>query len=563
MPFATFLRVREVSSEDSQFVAENLIRPQGGKKWKTQKPGEKSAYVIMEMEEAKIVGIDIGNEHSAFVEVLVGKNAVDFEEILITCSFMTPIESRNSDNANRVRCFSEDALVASVAQKKWSMMKIVCTQPFNRHVQYGLSFIKVHVAPSNTPKPVATVVTKIQQTSASKLGPSNSIQFGKFKLREESPDSENEGASNLFNKWKNRRNIDEQSTAAASRNSMNTSIKHDRVVINRKDSHGTKVNSECKQTEVRDRNRNTLLFGEPDDIPTEKELRLEKEIEADKEKLRKEKLCKENKQKAKENVGDHNKVEVRAAQNVATEQIVPSAAGSTINSKEIERVRTLEHERRKKRAISISPRRSKKVKAVDTEFRPFNRLLNGVVLVISGIQNPDRSALRNKALALGAKYKGDWDDTCTHLICAFKNTPKYNQVKGKGKIVSRSWIEKCFDLKKYLPWRRYALDSEELTKPESDEEILDESFKPEENVERETDDTKSTLALYDLDDDKHTVSGKKLCVSSSETDTDDEIQRIKQIFFIFFQRIQKLIRTTRRRMVRRMFMMYPLMKKFM
>jgi hypothetical protein len=29
---------------------------------------------------------------------------------------------------------------------------------------------------------------------------------------------------------------------------------------------------------------------------------------------------------------------------------------------------------------------------------------------------------------MGAKYKGDWDWSCTHLICAFPNTPKFNQV---------------------------------------------------------------------------------------------------------------------------------------
>lgn len=62
--------------------------------------------------------------------------------------------------------------------------------------------------------------------------------------------------------------------------------------------------------------------------------------------------------------------------------------------------------------------------------------------------------------------------------CAFKNTPKYNQIKGKGKIVTRSWVEKCYNTKKYIPWRRFALDTEELTKTESDEEIFAESLQP-------------------------------------------------------------------------------------
>lgn len=76
--------------------------------------------------------------------------------------------------------------------------------------------------------------------------------------------------------------------------------------------------------------------------------------------------------------------------------------------------------------------------------------------------------------AMGAKYKPDWDPTCTHLVyyikldlrisekelyhffyrCAFANTPKFNAVKGKGKIVTRQWIEDCFAKRKRYPWRR-------------------------------------------------------------------------------------------------------------
>lgn len=64
--------------------------------------------------------------------------------------------------------------------------------------------------------------------------------------------------------------------------------------------------------------------------------------------------------------------------------------------------------------------------------------------------------------------------TIFYSRCAFKNTPKYNEVLGKGKIVKRTWIEECFNQRKYLPWRRYALVSAEASKPESDEEIWEE-----------------------------------------------------------------------------------------
>lgn len=48
--------------------------------------------------------------------------------------------------------------------------------------------------------------------------------------------------------------------------------------------------------------------------------------------------------------------------------------------------------------------------------KPFHRLLEGVVFVISGYQNPYRSELRSKALSMGARYKANWNSECTHLM---------------------------------------------------------------------------------------------------------------------------------------------------
>lgn len=64
--------------------------------------------------------------------------------------------------------------------------------------------------------------------------------------------------------------------------------------------------------------------------------------------------------------------------------------------------------------------------------------------------------------------------------CAFKNTPKYNEVAvlGKGKIVKRNWVTECFAQKKRFPWRRYALDPKETSQPDSEDEIHDLASKP-------------------------------------------------------------------------------------
>lgn len=48
--------------------------------------------------------------------------------------------------------------------------------------------------------------------------------------------------------------------------------------------------------------------------------------------------------------------------------------------------------------------------------RPFDKLMKDVTFTISGIQNPERAEMRSLAMKMGAKYKQDWDSSCTHLM---------------------------------------------------------------------------------------------------------------------------------------------------
>ncbi|ESR40334.1 DNA-repair protein XRCC1 [Citrus sinensis] len=96
----------------------------------------------------------------------------------------------------------------------------------------------------------------------------------------------------------------------------------------------------------------------------------------------------------------------------------------------------------------------------------FSKLLEGVVFVLSGFVNPERSTLRSRAIEMGANYQADWNSNCTLLVCAFPNTPKFRQVEADcGTIVSKEWILECYNQKKlvdidsYLmhagkPWRK-------------------------------------------------------------------------------------------------------------
>lgn len=117
-----------------------------------------------------------------------------FQEILLTSSFMQPLEGRNSTQTNRVRCFTKNALLSPVCDDKWDFVKLKCTQPFNKHVQYGISFVKVYCA-DGEPEPAKAAENK-----------GNWLSFGKFRLRENSSDSDkDEATSSLFSKWQEKK----------------------------------------------------------------------------------------------------------------------------------------------------------------------------------------------------------------------------------------------------------------------------------------------------------------------------------------------------------------------
>ena len=61
----------------------------------------------------------------------------------------------------------------------------------------------------------------------------------------------------------------------------------------------------------------------------------------------------------------------------------------------------------------------KKPKNKDNSNKRAERLdtLKGVIFVLSGFQNPERSEIRDMGLKLGAKYRPAWEeDCCTHLM---------------------------------------------------------------------------------------------------------------------------------------------------
>lgn len=87
MPEIKFEKVLSVSSEDKKFPVANLLGAPGSGKWKSASAGEKQVSVVLQFRNpARISSIHVGNEGSAFVEVLVGKQSSDQDwKVSINC----------------------------------------------------------------------------------------------------------------------------------------------------------------------------------------------------------------------------------------------------------------------------------------------------------------------------------------------------------------------------------------------------------------------------------------------------------------------------------------------
>lgn len=137
-----------------------------------------------------------------------------FQTILLNTSFMLLPENRKSENPCRVRCITKDGLMPDVVNEKWELVKITCTT-FNKQEQFGISFITIHTSDTVAPLSPANVIQspvtnspKVKKSCDEELGlPKNSV-FAKFRVRNDSSDSDKETseASSLFSKWKEEKN---------------------------------------------------------------------------------------------------------------------------------------------------------------------------------------------------------------------------------------------------------------------------------------------------------------------------------------------------------------------
>ncbi|GFO19050.1 DNA repair protein xrcc1-like [Plakobranchus ocellatus] len=473
MPEIEIQHVVSFSSADKNNPADNLLKPDGSHKWKSAAPGEKAVSCVLQFTKcSQIHSIDIGNEGSAFVEVLVGKSAAtsdkDFEVLLVASSFMSPLDSRNGTNRTSVRMFGPDKLNKVTANQKWDRAKIVCTQPFAKTSQYGLSFIKFHSPPE----------AKDSETK----------KFGAFTLKPSSDeDVDDIQVGSLFARRDKPETSPIPTGAAAIRAAGRLAEEHIKTATS-----ATAVKRQAPSPQSAEVVKKMKVISEKNksDSDTEEEQEVKTPV---KPALRKQ----------------------------------STSLSSTSSSK-----------RGGDKEASSTLQRSKTVPAPTPPAKEFSRLMENVVFVLSGFQNPYRGELRDKAMEMGAKYRPDWGRGCTHLICAFQNTPKYQQVSGKGKIVTKSWILDSHKMKKLLPWRKYRLgdaDSPDESSEDEEETKAPSKARAAPQKKQTPEQTKNTPSVKTKQDNQSNSRGtlpqkgvafdQDSDPDESEEDTDDELKK--------------------------------------
>ncbi|XP_075764581.1 DNA repair protein XRCC1 isoform X3 [Pelodiscus sinensis] len=420
MPEIGIRHVVSASSADPTHCAENLLKGDTYRKWRAAQPGEKQLSVILQFEkEERIHSIDVGNEGSAFVEVLAGSSASpseqDYEVLLVTSSFMSPSESKAGTNLNRVRMFGPDKLVKAAAEKKWDRVKIVCTQPYTKTLAYGLSFVKFHSPPENNETPSKSASPKV-------------TKLGQFKVKDEDGSSASLRPGALFFSRASKPLLTPPKASPTEDPSPSYAV----ATLQASTPHAASPSPPAVGKPTARTSPSCAAASPKDPAPTKRKFEF-----------------------SKENAAPARKPDPKASHPAQPTPKKPKAPAPAPPSGPPPR----------------KPPASKKQPKAEGAAGDFHHLLQGTVFVLSGFQNPFRSQLRDKALEMGAKYRPDWTPDCTHLICAFANTPKYSQVKGRGgTIVRKEWVLDCHRTRRRLPCKRYLMDGPPASASEEESE---------------------------------------------------------------------------------------------
>ncbi|XP_057328573.1 DNA repair protein XRCC1 [Microplitis mediator] len=467
-------KIISCSSEHPNYPASNLLHNPPPGPWKCAKPGEMLATVIFHLPEPTcIIGLDVGNYRSCVVVITAStSDEPDNWVPIVNHQFLTHDEAANNKFKDQVQLFTKKELNSDTMKIKFDRVKVTCMQSANLKELFGLSFITLRTE--------VEVDMGIDVFGRFKLKTDDSENKSKLSFKERYmklfPDKQKSYKEDLVDKIKEtgvnnfnkRQESDDKKPKKRPLLEKLEAGKSDEVFGKKNDSFsstsGNNYNNDSSN------NKNGRLcdvartpFG--DIIPAEVK-RTPKQTN-DKQKTKIDKV----EPKASTSKPDESKNKltnrINSTDGDGDGKCSVCAKNSDVLCKTCKKLPAPNRDK-------SPPCKKPKVAEVPKARKEFSKLLEDVTFSLSGYVNPQRDEIRRKAFKMGAKYVADPNTTtnrCTHLICAFKNTPKHQQLKGHAKIVSHIFIEECFDHKKRYPWRRYALSGSERKADESEEEI--------------------------------------------------------------------------------------------
>ncbi|NXX22065.1 TRPC2 protein, partial [Podargus strigoides] len=136
-------------TQDPRYPVENLLHEDNLHPW-LGCPQDRSRQlrVELQLERASPIGyVDIGNCGCAFLQMEVGRSSWPLDRPYLTLvpsvALMTPADARRDQNRCGVRMLKEADFLAPAVGQKWDRLRVTCSQPFHKHSQFGLSFIRV------------------------------------------------------------------------------------------------------------------------------------------------------------------------------------------------------------------------------------------------------------------------------------------------------------------------------------------------------------------------------------------------------------------------------------
>ncbi|KAJ8670811.1 hypothetical protein QAD02_002070 [Eretmocerus hayati] len=456
------------SSEHPLYPSKNLLEHPPKSSWRCAKPNEVMATVVFQLQDSSsITGLEVGNYRSCIVIVEASTTDEPDKWIpIVNHQFLSHDEAANSKFRAQVQHFTKRDLDLETIKLKFDRVKITCMQSANPRELFGLEFI----------------ILKTEVTVDLGLD-----VFGRFKLK-----NKDKGVQELKDKYvrlfDNKTNYKDDLKKKISEKGLENFVK--KQVENREPKKRPILEQMEEKAEVSKANSDTLddsdssksklddELGKGNNLPLKKgdhqsSAPVSRTLFGD---------VIPNSTPKKSSISKWKKNDINSP---CSQKKPPTTKNPTSNyressNKESCMVCSSKSDSFCQKCKLLSESETVAGHSAQTTakrlklHKQFNKLFEDISFSLSGYVNPQRDEIRRKALKMGAKYVADPNITnkrCTHLICAFKNTPKSQQLKGHCKVVGHRFVEDCYDKKKRIPWRKYALDSKEQTLPESEEEV--------------------------------------------------------------------------------------------